>query len=423
MKSNFKNLINFLMKNLIYGFNELSILFVHLIKMFSVLIDSIFLSKFQNKKNFYPKKKNLKIIVFKTGNLGDHLIAIDCLNFIQKNFNIKQSWIICKRSSKFKDLVKLGNYHNVDIFDYFDFFKLIPYLKRGNFIIIDTQPKIRLALLTNFFLVDNVYISLKSSFIDNFLTRYFKNIKIQKYDENSLESNSLIKQILLGISTFNKTEIDNKEFKILFNKYKSSFLKINPSKRNIKSLKSHDEIINKLSNYKKTIYLYYGTSGKATHRLAPLNWLEDLLKDIIQDFNIILVGGKSELVLKNSINPKLYTSFELINKFDVFQWSFILSNSKYKLPLLAFDGGFSHLYGVHMPYIFQIFCSSNSKKWRNKSDQAFVYDCLKGGSPNYKPHLFKVPDYCKFSEKAWEETNPELVALSFRKWIKELELY
>lgn len=76
-----------------------------------------------------------------------------------------------------------------------------------------------------------------------------------------------------------------------------------------------------------------------------------------------------------------------------------------------------------MPYIFQIFCSSNSKKWRNKSEQAFVYDCLKGGSPNYKPHLFKVPDYCKYAEKAWQETNPEFVALKFRKWIRELGLY
>ena len=97
MYSNFnKNLINFLMKNLIYSFNELIILVVHVIKIFSLLINSILFFKFQNKKIFYYKKNNLKIIVFKTGNLGDNLIAIDCLNFIQKNYNIKKSWIIVR---------------------------------------------------------------------------------------------------------------------------------------------------------------------------------------------------------------------------------------------------------------------------------------------------------------------------------------
>ena len=52
---------------------------------------------------------------------------------------------------------------------------------------------------------------------------------------------------------------------------------------------------------------------------------------------------------------------------------------------------------------------------RNQSEQAFIYDCSKGGSPNYKPRLFNVTDCSKYAKKSWQETNSEFVALKFLK--------
>lgn len=418
----YSNILSFLIKNTLYLFIELIIICIYATKLLSLLIKSNLFSKFSNSKKIQTKRNYLKIIIFKSGNLGDHLIAIDCLNFIQKKYDVKAAWIICKGSSKYNDLVKLGKYHNVNIYDYWDFLKLIPEISRGNFIIIDTQQKFRLALLISFLKGDNIFISLKSSFIDNFLKRYFRNIRIFKYNENNLEGKVLFDLITSGINAIREINISNKEKDYLFNIYQKTFLKISVPKINNGFLSFHDGVIKKFSNKKQSIYLYYGTSGKAIHRLAPFNWFKGLLRDLIEDFNIFLVGGKSEIALINNLNSELYSSSELINKFNVEEWSVILSNSKYKLPLLAFDGGFSHLYGIHSPYLFQIFCSSNSNKWRNKSNKAFVYDCLEGGSPNYKPHLFKVPDYCKYAEKAWEETHPNSVSLSFRKWVKKLKI-
>ena len=74
------NIFSFLIKNTLYLFIELFILCIYAIKLLSLLIKSNLFSKFRNSKKIETKRHYLKIIIFKSGNLGDHLIAIDCLN-------------------------------------------------------------------------------------------------------------------------------------------------------------------------------------------------------------------------------------------------------------------------------------------------------------------------------------------------------
>ena len=121
----------------------------------------------------------------------------------------------------------------------------------------------------------------------------------------------------------------------------------------------------------------------------------------MKKYFILFVGGPSEVRLKDILGEENYSSYSFINNFTLIDWSMILNYSKYKIPLISFDGGFSHIFGIHSPMIFQVFCSSNNKKWRNKSDLSFAYSCLDGGSPNYKPFKFKVPDKCFISQNAW----------------------
>ena len=95
-----------------------------------------------------------------------------------------------------------------------------------------------------------------------------------------------------------------------------------------------------------------------------------------------------------------------------------MSYSEFEIPLLSFDGGFSHIFGINSANIYQVFCSSNSKKWRSKSNFSKVYACLEEGSPNYKPYKFKVPSQCKIADKAWKENKPKDVFFDFNKWLK-----
>ena len=71
--------------------------------------------------------------------------------------------------------------------------------------------------------------------------------------------------------------------------------------------------------------------------------------------------------------------------------------------------------------IFQVFCSSNNKKWRNKSDLSFVYSILDGGSPNYKPFKFIVPEECPISQNAWLSSSEKDVFQKFDIWYENIK--
>ena len=125
---------------------------------------------------------------------------------------------------------------------------------------------------------------------------------------------------------------------------------------------------------------------------------------------------QSDYFKLNNLKDFKNINTNFIGKFTIIDWSNILSNSKYSLPLLSFDGGFAHIYGIHKPKIFQVFCSSNANKWKNKSFISSQYNLLNGGSKNYKPFKFLVPSFCPISLKAWNECEPEKVVQAFLKW-------
>ena len=148
----------------------------------------------------------------------------------------------------------------------------------------------------------------------------------------------------------------------------------------------------------------------------------DFISILEKEFQVILVGGTLESEYIKNIPSNIKVITELIGKFSLSEWSSILSYPEKIIPLISFDGGFSHIYGIHQNLIYQIFCSSNSKKWRNKSDISGVFSCLKGGSPIYKPYEFRVPENCDLSNNAWLNTNYRKVFEDFFSWYKNIKI-
>ena len=97
------------------------------------------------------------------------------------------------------------------------------------------------------------------------------------------------------------------------------------------------------------------------HRLPPFSWFIDFISILEKEFQVILVGGTLESEYIKNIPSNIKVITELIGKFSLSEWSSILSYPEKIIPLISFDGGFSHIYGIHQNLIYQIFCSSNSK--------------------------------------------------------------
>ena len=92
------------------------------------------------------------------------------------------------------------------------------------------------------------------------------------------------------------------------------------------------------------------------------------IKLLKNEFNIVLVGGEKEKEFFRKFDASFNT--DLLGKFSLCDWEVILSHSKFKMPLLSFDGGFTHLFGLYSNKIFQVFASSNGKKWGHRSSKS-----------------------------------------------------
>ncbi len=403
---------------------EISIILTYLLKLiFKRLREFVFFKK-KDESKLRKNIQNIDLLVFKSGTMGDHLICIDSLDKLSSvDISINKK-IVCKEKSIFKDILDFSSHNNVELVSYksllrYFFFNIF---RNKVTLIVDTEPNFRIGLLFGLIMPRCFISSNYKAPYDNFLRNFDSIIKLNLYDENLQEGlyinnliNNCINLFLSRYSGINLRTINDIEFK-------NKFLTPNWSNIDLSSLELHDKFLEKINlKQRKLIYLYYGCSGKAMHRLPSIYWMKKFEELLIDKFFICYVGGPSELQLKNIMKVSKFSSFEFINRFSISEWSLILSKSKYKLPLLSFDGGFSHIFGIHSSLIFQVFCSSNNKKWRNKSDLSFVYSCLDGGSPNYKPFKFKVPEECLISKEAWSRSNVIDVFHKFDTWVENIK--
>lgn len=370
------------------------------------------------------KNKTIELLIFKSGSMGDHLICIDCIDEVLKIDNKIYSKIVCKGSSIFRDLSDFASQNKVELIPYES---LINYFLKNFFtkkiiFIIDTEPNFRLGLLFGLLMPRSIISTNYRTPFDIFFRKFNSDVNFNYYDENLQEGLYIVKLINNCINLFFYNGNINSKLRIINNlNFKKKFVFLKNSNLNINNLRFHDEFIDSIElKGRKIIYLYYGCSGKAMHRLPPEKWFKKLELLLLENYFICYVGGPSELGLKKILSQKQFTSFDFINKFSITEWSIILNNSKYKIPLFAFDGGFSHIFGIHSPIIFQVFCSSNNKKWQNKSDISYTYSFIEGGSPNYKPFKFRVPEKCLISQNAWLNADQNDVFDSFNKWFKTI---
>ncbi len=409
----FKLLVSFTLEFFIYIFYLLSLL-------------KSFIFFFKTKKcKLRKNNKNIEVLIFKSGTMGDHLICIDCLDKISKIDNSIKKTIVCKNSSIFPDLKKFSSLNNVELIPYK---LLIDYFFKNIFsekikLIIDTEPYFRLGLLFGLIMPKSIISSNYRIPYDNHFEKFYPYIHFNHYDENLQEGFYIIKLINNSIDIFlKKFEKNSRLRKIKAIEFKNNFLVLDNPNIDLKKVKFHDSFISRTNlENRKLVYLYYGCSGKAMHRLPPVNWLKNFVKLLIDRYYIFYVGGPSEVRLENLLGEEKFSSYSFINNFSLTDWSMILNHSKYRIPLISFDGGFSHLFGINSPMIFQVFCSSNNYKWRNKSDQSFVYSCLDGGSPNYKPFKFRVPQECLISQNAWLSSKEIDLFQKFDSWFENIK--
>ena len=398
--------------------------FILIFYILRLLIKGIFSLK-PKKYKLISKNKNIELLVFKSGTMGDHLICIDCLDKLSKIDNSIKTKIVCKNSSIFRDLKDFSTRNNVELIPY-KF--LINYFIKNIFsekmiFIIDTEPYFRLGILFGLVMPKSIISTNYRTAYDNLFNKFYNNINFNHYDENLQEGLYIIKLINNCINLFlNKFKEKSKLRKISNIDFRNNFIVLKNSNLDSKKLKFHDSFIRNINlENRKFVYLYYGCSGKAMHRLPPIYWLKKFEEILIDKYYIFYVGGPSEVKLRDFLGDNNFSSFSFINKFSLTDWSNILNYSKYKIPLISFDGGFSHVFGIHSPMIFQVFCSSNNKKWRNKSDLSFSYSCLDGGSPNYKPFKFKVPKECNISQNAWLNCKEIDVFKKFDFWFENIK--
>ncbi len=412
--------MNYIFKLFLSYSVEISIILVCSIKL---LFEKLYKIVFYQKKEKAILKRNFQdidLLVFKSGTMGDHLICIDVLDKLSSSDSLINKKIVCKKKSIFKDIYDFASHNNINLLSYqslLSYFFLNIFKNRVT-LIIDTEPNFRIGLLFGL-IMPRCFISTNyRATYDNFFSIFDHIVKFNFYDEN-LQEGLYIKNLINNcINLFLSKNSGNILRTIDDLEFKNKFLSLNNTYIDLRSLEFHEKFLEKIDLKKrKLIYLYYGCSGKAMHRLPSINWMKNLEKLLLEKFYICYVGGPSECKLNKIMGKNEFSSFSFINKFSITDWSIILNYSRYKIPLLSFDGGFSHVFGIHSPMIFQVFCSSNNNKWKNKSDYSFVYSCLEGGSPNYKPYKFKVPEECIISQNAWLNSNEKEVFDKFINWI------
>ena len=420
--------INIIFKKelMVYRFKLLIKFFVEfLIILYSIknILYFKFVRKYRN-HNFSEKfkkldlNKNFNLFVFKSGTMGDHLIIISVIKYLKSIGLSFDAFIVCRRKSIFPGIKFFGEKNNIRLIDYSNFiknFSIIYKNKVSNNIFIDTEPNFRIGYLIG--LIKNInFISTNySNSFDFLIEKSFKNISFSTFNENISEGEYILNLINKYLHTSGILKSINKK------QYRDFLIQPKNQKENLYTPKFlfFKEFLSSLDPNKENIYLYYGCSGKALHRLPSKEWLVILCKLLEDEFNIILVGGKREKEFFKKFGTGL--NKDLLDKFSLCDWEDILSNSELEIPLLSFDGGFTHLFGLYSNKIFQVFASSNGKKWGHRSSKAITYNCLEGGSPNYKPYQFKVPEHCLITNKAWGENKPELIVGNFKDWFYEIK--
>jgi len=373
---------------------------------------------FSEKYRKYNKKENLNLFIFKSGTMGDHLIIISVIQYLRSiGFSI-DAFIVCRRKSIFPGIKTFGEKNNIKFIDYVNFLKNFPTTKKNrivNNIFIDSEPNFRIGYLFGLIKKSDFISTNYENNFDFLIEKSFKNISFSTFNENMSEGQyilNLINKYLYQSGRFNfKNKKNYEEFLIS--------PKITKEKLFEPKFLYFKKFLSSLDSNKENLYLYYGCSGKALHRLPSTEWLMSFIKLLKNEFNIVLVGGEKEKEFFRKFDASFNT--DLLGKFSLCDWEVILSHSKFKMPLLSFDGGFTHLFGLYSNKIFQVFASSNGKKWGHRSSKSRTYNCLKGGSPNYKPFKFKVPENCMITNKAWEKTNPELIVSLFKDWFFEIK--
>lgn len=375
-------------------------------------------SNFSEKFRKFNENENFNLFVFKSGTMGDHLIIISVIEYLRSiGLNIN-AFIVCRRKSIFPSIKIFGNKYNIKFIDYRNFFKNFSVIEKNKVvdnIFIDTEPNFRIGYLIGLIKKINFISTNHSNNLDYLIEKSFKNISFSNFNENISEGEYILNLINKYLHISGRFKLVNKK------KYKE-FL-IHPKNQTEKLCASKflyfEKFLSSLDKRKQPCFLYYGCSGKALHRLPNKDWFIILCKLLENEFNIILVGGEKEKAFFKKFDMDLNT--DLLGKFSLCDWEAILRNSQFKIPLLSFDGGFTHLFGLYSNKIFQVFASSNGKKWGHRSSKSRTYNCLEGGSPNYKPFKFLVPEHCLITKQAWKKNNPEHIFSLFKDWFFEIK--
>ena len=233
--------------------------------------------------------------------MGDHLICIDRLNKLSKIDNLIKKNIVCKNNSIFPDLKDFASQNNVELISYK---LLINYFIKNIFkekitFIIDTEPNFRLGLLFGLIMPRSIISSNYRTPYDNLFKKLNPNIQFNNYDEDMQEGLYIIRLINNCINLFLSRSLVNSNLRKISDADFKKILVLKNYDIDLKKLEYHDSFINRINlENRKLIYLYYGCSGKAMHRLPPLDWFKRFEKLLIAKYYILYVGGPSEVRLE-----------------------------------------------------------------------------------------------------------------------------
>jgi len=356
-----------------------------------------------------------QIYIFRSGAMGDLLLLYDSISYAQSRYSLPPITVVSKSTSITRELISLYSSSRISLINYTQF--LAAYFSNINSasILIDTEPYFpfgKIIALLSVYKNPQVAMSV-NSLLMNMAVLSSRHSYTFPYSNNSQESLLFLSLILSSLEYFKVITPSSLLLEAQsFTSHIQSPLFLNSSSAAI-PVNLYQPLSTKSMG---SIYLYYGCSKKARHRLPTYQFLLMFLRELSTNYTVHLVGGPSELFLVNTEIQK-YATTSLIDAFPLSVWSSFLSKLEYRLPFITFDGGFAHFMGLYTGNIFQIFCSSNPLKWKHKSTQSTFFFLDTPCSPCNKPYLLQVPNSCAFGNNACSQISVDQLISRIQDWM------
>jgi ADP-heptose:LPS heptosyltransferase len=169
----------------------------------------------------------------------------------------------------------------------------------------------------------------------------------------------------------------------------------------------YPELIGFLSKSLPLILLYPGSSLNAIYRRWPLSSFEELYYLLSSKYDVVFVGGPSEVSLIPYLSTFVPESKLFISKLSLYELSIFISN--FVDLLIGNDSSLIHLSDLCGVPTFGLFGPNTSSKWGPVAKNSKYFSSLYPCSPCMHPYMNIVPSRCRYQSDTGNAPCMELI--------------